>query len=215
MHGTPHGPFAGTIYPLNAALNRHSVPKLLGTYEQELHHIIGVVAQRKYDLVIDIGCAEGYYVVGLARLLHTKVLACDPEPVERKLCAEAARLNSVSPLVEFMSLFQPSDLRKFRDLRVLCICDCEGFETTLFTERTIENVERWDLLIELHADAAQKLTALPWRHATTLIPSVERLETFAEIEGIGDARILLSEGRGFQQWLWCDGQLSTVHPRAS
>jgi len=35
-----YGPFAGTIYPLEAALSRHSIPKLLGTYEQELHNII-------------------------------------------------------------------------------------------------------------------------------------------------------------------------------
>lgn len=201
-----YGPFAGTIYPREAALNRHSIPKLLGTYEQELHHIVNAVGQRKYDLIIDIGSAEGYYAVGLARLLRTKVLACDPEPIERKFCEEAARINGVSSLIEFKSLFRPSDIEKFRDLRVLCISDCEGFEARIFNEHTIQMVGKWDLIIELHGDAAQKLTNLAWLQKTTLIPSVDRVGTYRELEGLGDEKRLLSEYRGAQCWLWCDSQ---------
>src|SRR5277367_5483480 len=77
-----NGPFSGMIYPREAALNRHSIPKLLGTYEMELHPVLDLVAKRHYDCVIDIGSAEGYYAVGLARLLMVPVYAYDPEPVE-------------------------------------------------------------------------------------------------------------------------------------
>lgn len=206
-----YGPFAGTIYPLDAALSRISIPSLLGTYEHELHDIIRTVIRRKYDLVIDIGSAEGYYAVGLARILRIKVLAYDPEPMERKFCQLAAKLNNVESLVELRSLFYASDIRQFRDLRVLCICDCEGFEAEIFNETTIQGLERWDLLIELHGDALRRLTNLSWPQRVSEIASASPVETYVELEGLGDQSKLLSENRsGPQKWLWCDSQAEAI-----
>jgi hypothetical protein len=202
-----YGPFAGTIYSREAALCRISIPKLLGTYEQELHDILRLIGQRKYDLVIDIGSAEGYYAVGLARLLGTKVLAYDPEPIERAFCREAARLNGVSELVELKDLFRPSDIGLFRDLRVLCVCDCEGFEAEIFNAKTVQGVGKWDLLIEMHGQAALELTSLAWPNKTTEIFMAPRSNTYKELDGLGDQQKLLSEYRsGTQTWLWCDSQ---------
>jgi len=202
-----YGPFAGTIYPLEAALSRHSIPKLLGTYEQELHSVIKTIAHRKYDVVIDIGCAEGYYAVGLARLLQTKVLAYDPEPVERSYCEEAARLNNVFKLIELHDLFRPPDIPNFRDARALCVCDCEGFESELFTATTIPDVANWDLLIELHGNATKQLPRLAWPQITSTIPSDPNREPHEELDGLGDQNKLLSEYRsGIQTWLWCDSR---------
>jgi 2-polyprenyl-3-methyl-5-hydroxy-6-metoxy-1,4-benzoquinol methylase len=206
-----HGPFAGTIYPREAALSRHSIPKLLGTYEQELHEVLDEISRRTYDLVIDIGSAEGYYAVGLARLLKTRVLAYDPEPVERKLCAKAARLNGVETRVELKDLFRPSDIRQFSGRRVLCICDCEGFEAEIFTPQTIRDAARWDLLIELHGSAEAKLMSLEWPQKTKVISTAPHVGTFPEIEGLGDPDKLISDYRGGRQrWLWCDGESLVV-----
>jgi hypothetical protein len=200
-----HGPFAGMIYPLEAALSRHSIPKLLGTYEQELHGVIRTLEKRKYDLVIDVGSAEGYYAVGLARLLRINVLAYDPEPIERSFCERAAQLNEVSKFVQLRDLFRPSDIHLLRERRVLCICDCEGFEVGLFCASTISSVSNWDLLIELHGDALEKLGALSWPHHLSTIVSEPRCQSFAELEGLGDPKKLLSEYRPVAQtWLWCD-----------
>ncbi len=207
-----YGPFAGTIYPMDAALSHQSIPKLLGTYEQELHHIINIIGQRKYDLVIDIGSAEGYYAVGLARLLRTKVLTYDPEPIERSLCEKAAHLNGVSELIELRELFCASDVRLFRGRRVLCICDCEGFESEIFNASTIPDAVGWDLLIELHEDAAEKLLSLGWPQKTVIVSREPRCKTYQELEGLGDQEMLLSEGRADNQtWLWCDSQIGLQH----
>jgi hypothetical protein len=193
------------IYPKRAALSRHSIPKLLGTYEQELHGVIEVISHRRYEMVIDIGSAEGYYAVGLARMLGTKVLAYDPEPDERRYCEEAARLNGVSSMVELKGLFWRSDIASLRDVRVLCICDCEGFEAHLFNEESTPGTAGWDLLIELHGDAEGRLMNLPWPHRMTTIHSVPRSARFKELEGLGDQAKLLSEYRGSPQtWLWCE-----------
>lgn len=202
-----YGPFAGTEYPLESALSRHSIPKLLGIYEEELHWVVSEVAQRKYDVIIDIGSAEGYYAVGLARLLKTKVLAYDPESIERGYCESAARLNHVADLVEMRDLFHASDIEQFKGHRVLCVCDCEGYEEVLFNAETLPLVTQWDILIELHGTAVSKLTSLNWPHETVIIDSAARKNTYKEVEGLGDPNKLLSEYRsGPQKWLWCDSQ---------
>src|ERR1700683_867887 len=59
------GPFRGMI--LSDAVSGSHLPKLLGSYEAELYPVVDVILQRPYRLVIDVGCGEGYYLVGLAR----------------------------------------------------------------------------------------------------------------------------------------------------
>jgi hypothetical protein len=203
-----HGPFAGMEFPRATALSRHSIPLLMGTCEQELRPVLGEVARRSYDLVLNIGSGEGYYAVGLARMLGVRVLAFDPQPGEQACCREAARLNGVAALVEQRDLFRPADIPRYRDLRVLCFCDCEGFEAVLFTAETVRDLVKWDLIIELHGEADPMLRRLDWPHKVTAIDSAARTETYPELEGLGDQRMLLSEFRGSRQsWLWCDSRV--------
>ena len=68
LHGRRvlHGPFAGMDYTSEAS-EGGLAPRLLGTYEAELHPALAAVAARGLQLIYDVGCAEGYYAVGLAR----------------------------------------------------------------------------------------------------------------------------------------------------
>src|SRR5437016_2600251 len=59
------GPFAGMLY-VNQAVGSAHVPKLLGSYEAELHEIMRSVLTENYATIVDVGCAEGYYAIGLA-----------------------------------------------------------------------------------------------------------------------------------------------------
>jgi len=202
-----HGPFAGLQFPRVTALNRHSIPLLMGTCEMELWPVLEQVARRNYDVVLNIGSGEGYYAVGLARLLNTRVLAYDPEPREQEFCRAAAQLSGVAALVDQRNLFLRADIEEFREMRVLCVSDCEGFEAELFTPETVRGLRRWDLIIELHGEADRKLRALNWPQKVTAIDSTPRLETYPELDGLGDPKLLLSELRGGRQtWLWCDSQ---------
>src|SRR5947207_8629242 len=71
------GPFAGMRY-VAPATGRTILPKLLGSYETELHSIVEQVIAADHRVVINIGCAEGYYAVGLAlRLPNSRVYAFD------------------------------------------------------------------------------------------------------------------------------------------
>ena len=56
------------------------VPKLLGCYEEELSASLEELIARGYDRVIDVGCASGYYVVGLAmRMPRAEVFGFDTD----------------------------------------------------------------------------------------------------------------------------------------
>src|SRR4051794_5025833 len=59
------GPFRGMRYPRELA----QVPKLTGAYELELHGALQEWITAEPAIVVDVGCSEGYYAVGLARAL--------------------------------------------------------------------------------------------------------------------------------------------------
>ena len=64
------GPFKGMQFVSHSSEGCH-VPKLLGSYEQELHVHIEAAIARGYGHVVNIGVAERYYAVGLAIRMPT------------------------------------------------------------------------------------------------------------------------------------------------
>src|SRR5689334_17519514 len=60
------GPFVGMRY-LRSACCERILPKLLGSYEEELWPALRRLAALPIPAVVNVGCAEGYYAVGLAR----------------------------------------------------------------------------------------------------------------------------------------------------
>lgn len=147
-----HGPFAGLRYPLLQSIGSSLFPKLLGSYEAELHPWMDEICHGSYTEIVDIGCAEGYYAVGLAqRLPHAQVYAYDIDERARQLCAAAARLNGVDGRVAGRAAFATDALADIAVRgRGLIVCDCEGAELGLFTADTIPGCARWDVLVETH-----------------------------------------------------------------
>jgi hypothetical protein len=157
-HTVLHGPFRGMIYPPDSLSSRQGIPLLLGTYESELHSIISAIRPGDYDRVIDIGCAEGYYAVGLARLTFTSVFGFDTEFRERAFCRRMAELNGVASLVTVSGWCDARMLNRLAMGRCLIISDCEGYERELFTEETVPYLSGSDLIIELHEDGKSRET---------------------------------------------------------
>src|SRR5690606_30246863 len=52
------GPFAGMRYPEKRAIGSAIYPKLLGSYEMELHPLFDRLRNQEFGSVVDIGCAE-------------------------------------------------------------------------------------------------------------------------------------------------------------
>lgn len=152
------GPFAGMTYRTTSFASAHW-PKLIGSYENELHDVILELKKRKYELVVDVGCAEGYYAVGLA-LWNTvdSVVAYDIELDARKACKELCELNRIDNKVQIRTRCTTEDLIQCYGKKSLVISDCEGFEKELFTTQALPWLSKTDLIIECHEHLAPGIT---------------------------------------------------------
>lgn len=148
-----NGPFKGMKYPTLASHGSAIYPKILGTYERELEPVIRECIDMAPSRIVDIGCAEGYYAVGLAlRLPGAQVIAADLSETALDLCRGMAALNGVSDRVRVIKGLSPRDLERFgnEDGGGLLICDCEGGERELLNEKVLTALSSWHLLVELH-----------------------------------------------------------------
>ena len=144
------GPLKGMSFLKQSAEGCH-IAKLLGTYEQPLQPYIDKALVGAYNQILNIGCAEGYYAVGMARKMHgTHVLAFDLNAKAQEVCLKLASQNGVSDRVTVGALFQPSDFEKFSCQRVLVICDIEGGERELLNPEISPALKNMDLIVESH-----------------------------------------------------------------
>jgi hypothetical protein len=177
------GRFAGMRYATLESTCSAILPKLLGTYEAELDAVFEGTSANLYDHIMDIGCAEGYYAVGLARRFpYCRISAFDIDPKAQDLCRQNTRLNGVADRVEVCGGVSAQDLAvAARGRRCLIICDCEGFEGSLFTTATVEAFSHSDLIIETHdfieAGLLSRLSNLfSATHQVQLIHSIDDLQ---------------------------------------
>jgi SAM-dependent methyltransferase len=148
--GVRTGPFAGLKLPRDVA-EGCLAPKLLGSYEKELHALLRAFGERGYEAVVDVGCAEGYYAAGLARLLpQVHVFAYDLNERARTLCAETARLNGLSERITIAERCSQGEFARFADRRTLVVCDIEGDEDSLLDPDAAGALRHMDILVELH-----------------------------------------------------------------
>lgn len=198
------GPFAGMQYLAEPA-EGSVYPKLAGTYEAELHAIVERIIATPYDVIVDIGAAEGYYAVGLAlRMPHVVVHAYDIDPRAQQACAELARRNGVADRVQVHGDFVPQD---FRAKRLLVICDCEGCELQVLDAALFRDA---DLLVELHDFLDPAITpAIVQRfaatHEITLIDTRPRDMEVASLQRLRpkDRAFAVDEQRpAAMQWAW-------------
>jgi hypothetical protein len=144
------GPFAGMIYGKDIA-EGCVVPKLLGCYEQELHPALNRAIETDYSAILNIGCAEGYYTVGLARASpKARVFAWDIDPAAREKTIRNATANGVADRITVEGAFDTAQLNAFDGQRTLVICDIEGAEFELLDPTRSRALAGFDLIVELH-----------------------------------------------------------------
>ena len=144
------GPFAGLYYP-SATLGIFPTARLLGSFESELHPVVERICATRYDTIIDVGCAEGYYAVGFAlRMPWAQVYAYDIDETARARCAELARANGVGDRVHIGGAFDPRVLHGWATARTLLWSDCEGCEVDILRPDLAPEERAFDLIVELH-----------------------------------------------------------------
>jgi hypothetical protein len=162
QHGTAvlQGPLQGLNFLPQSAEGCH-VAKLLGCYEQPLQPYIERAVHDGYETILNIGCAEGYYAVGMARrMAATQVLAFDLNEKAQVVCRQLAEKNGVTERVHVGALFRTEDFSLHSAKRVLVFCDIEGAERQLLDPLAAPALTGMDLIVEAHECLVPGLTQL-------------------------------------------------------
>lgn len=152
------GPFEGMDYVVNSAEGA-LLPRLQGIYERELHPDLIRFAGEQLEAVLDIGCAEGYYAVGIARLMPAvTVFAHDLDPVARRRCGLLASANGVTDRVIIGEGFEGAYFERFRGRRTLVFLDAEGIENELLDPDLYPALREMSVIVETHPMARPGVT---------------------------------------------------------
>jgi hypothetical protein len=180
------GPFKGMLIPeVSFWEDGNASAKLFGCYEAELHEALECAIRRKPEVVVNVGCSDGYYAIGLARVLPgVKIVAFDVIPESREECQVYAQLNGVEVDVRDGCL-HPFELR-LPDVSGdrLYIMDCEGHELDLINLDECPELVQSDIIVECHdflvSDSGKKIADLLCRtHTVELVrPKPINLEQF-------------------------------------
>jgi hypothetical protein len=144
------GPFAGLVLGAQGTEGGHA-PRLLGCYEQELHPILEDLIGRGFARVVNIGCSDGYYAVGLARRMPGAVVhAHDTNPAAQAACAGTAAANGVAARVRIGGEVDHAALATLAGPDTLLIVDIEGAEEALLDPAAVPSLATATILVECH-----------------------------------------------------------------
>ena len=153
------GPFAGMKY-VHTSVGSEYVPKLLGIYELELNMIFQNLFAHDFQTIVDVGAAEGYYAVGVARqYTHCHVIAFEANKDGRELLEKMAVLNNVQNRMQIEGFCDSESLeRSLLDAgRTLVIMDVEGGEKTLLDPMVTPELLHAHIVVEIHDYADPEL----------------------------------------------------------
>jgi len=146
------GPFRG-MRSLTTMDDGCIVPKLIGCYEEEIHHWIEEIIGWKPTRVIDVGCASGWYTTGFAyRLPEAEVYGYDLDDGALERARELSVLNGVSDRVilrkERLSAVGLGSVVLPRETVIMV--DIDGPEIDLLVPEEDPRLLEADILVEFH-----------------------------------------------------------------
>ena len=207
------GPFAGMKYVASWG-DTHFTNRLLGTYEKEVAGIVEGICQRGYQLVVDVGAADGYYACGLMwRMPAARMKAFEMQVRLHPLLREIAAKNGLEERLELFGVCTVETLRRELDTsgRCLVVCDVDGVEIDLLDPALVPQLIKADLLVEVHDRIRPNVSkALTERfqptHSVEFVVQVPRglhdLPTSIRLDANLAVKVM-NEGRGpDNDWLW-------------
>jgi hypothetical protein len=147
------GPLAGMCYP-NPMSGLSYIPKLLGIYEKELHPFLDKIITSSPKLIVNIGSADGYYSIGMARVCsNAQIISFDTCRYARTRYKKNVSVNkNVKNQLTLFDLCTHQSLQQIieEDETPVVICDIEGGEKELLDPLKVPHLFRSILLVELH-----------------------------------------------------------------
>lgn len=205
------GPFKGMQYVDNAVGSNY-LHKLIGSYEAILHPVIEELRSRQFSTIIDIGSAEGYYLVGLGRLFPAaKLIGYEIEEEGRLLTKELYDKNSLKNELVLNGQATAENVAPAITPSTLIVCDCEGAEFDILEPEKYGAFATVEVLVvELHdfirpGIKEALMTRFAPTHTATVVPfkmaNPENFPFLASIKSEQDRYDLCRE-RGWQEQEW-------------
>lgn len=145
------GPFTGLAY-VDRAVGSNYLHKLVGSYEAVLHPVLQKIFQNDYDTIVDIGAAEGYYLIGLGQKFPKATLVgFETETIGQELIAEMYQKNNLHNKLVLEGTATVVNVAPYITEATLLVCDCEGGEVDILnptTEAAFLKIKT--AIIELH-----------------------------------------------------------------
>ncbi len=205
------GPFAGLRY-VDRAVGSNYLHKLVGSYEAILHPVLAEIFLKKFDTVIDIGAAEGYYLVGVGQKFPTaKLIGFETELIGRDLIAEMFQKNQLQNELVLEGTATAANVAPCISEATLLICDCEGGELDILDPTLEPAFARIDTaIIELHdlmrpGIKSALIERFSATHDITIVPfkmaAPDHFPYLASIKNQAELYEILRE-RGWQEQEW-------------
>lgn len=135
LRAKPHVPVLGGLFAgmlcNTTTLSSVLLAKQQGTYEAELQDLIFEWASDVQGFV-DIGCAEGFYVNGIAHWLKIPCVGVDINPAARDLVLGTAQVNGYANFVSFQS--SVAEAISAVQGKILVLVDVDGHERLVLGE---------------------------------------------------------------------------------
>jgi precorrin-6B methylase 2 len=146
-----NGPFKGMKF-LDEPVWGPITPKWIGSYEAPLSDVILEILNCPPTVIIDIGCAEGYYAVGFAsRLNGAIVYAFDCDWGSMRQTRKLAELNCVACNVIVGNLCTFKDISELSvGNDTVVVCDIEGSEQFMMDPAACPALLKCRILVEIH-----------------------------------------------------------------
>ena len=199
------GPFKGMkILPKFNWGDGDTLGKLLGLYENELFQALDYeIAIRKPRYIINVGCAEGFYGLGMARALpNSTAVLIDIEAKSIEIARENAQVNGLNN-VHFFAASNIDIINSYlsKNEETFIFMDAEGAEYDLLDPTKLVNLDKTTIAVEVH-DTNRIFNALVERfkdtHDIHMIKQGAKnpyLDIIADLDDY-DKMILCCEGRG-------------------
>ncbi len=147
------GPFRGMKFFTTRTRRSKLFAKLIGCYEEGLHELIWHLPDNNYEKIIIVGCRDGYYTTGLARLMpDTKIIGYEVNEVALGFARSNANANKVADRVSLHFARYDSNILIGEQLsgRSLMVFNSDSSELDIFTEETVLVLTHVDMLIQLN-----------------------------------------------------------------
>jgi len=156
MHGrVAHGPFKGLVLdatPFWGGVDMASM--LLGCYELEVIEALHSPEFLTRSHFVDIGAADGYYVVGGLKSGRFKTADCfELTELGRGVILKNAQLNEVADRLRIFERADsnfPATLADTDWENTVVLCDIEGAELELFDDNCLSAISGAMIIIEIH-----------------------------------------------------------------